>query len=200
MIDEDRHLRPQPPERMPTDGEVAALVQQAQRGDETAFARLYEAYFDRVYRYIAFRVDSTADAEDLTEDVFMRMLESLKSFQWRDVPFSAWILRIAHNRVVDHWRRGKSRAGTPLDEAPPLPSSEEDPATTVETYSDVQDLREAMTQLTDLQRQVLSLRFGAGLSISETAKAMERNDGAVKALQHSAVSALRRIMVKQRQG
>lgn len=179
----------------PTDAEVAAWVQQAQGGSEVAFGRLYETYFDRVYRYIAFRVDSIADAEDLTEDVFIRMLEALKSFKWRDVPFSAWILRIAHNRVVDHWRRGRSRSSTPLEEAPPLPTSAEDPAQSVETFSDIQALNKAMTDLTDLQRQVLSLRFGSGLSIAETAQAMNRNEGAIKALQHSAVSALRRIMV-----
>ena len=194
-MSEDRHTRPQPLEAPPTDAEIAEMVEQAQHGREAAFGRLYEVYFTRVYRYIAYRVDSIADAEDLTEDVFIRLLESIESFRWRDVPFSAWVMRIAHNRVIDHWRRGSSRSTTPLEEAPPLPSSEKDPATTVETFSDIQDLREALTLLTDLQRQVLSLRFGAGLSITETAQSMNRNEGAVKALQHSAVSALKRIMI-----
>jgi RNA polymerase sigma-70 factor (ECF subfamily) len=194
-MSEDRHTRPQPLKAPPTDAEIAEMVEQAQLGREAAFGRLYEVYFTRVYRYIAYRVDSIADAEDLTEDVFIRLLESIESFRWRDVPFSAWVMRIAHNRVIDHWRRGSSRPSTPLEEAPPLPSSEKDPATTVENFSDIQDLREALALLTDLQRQVLSLRFGADLSITETAQSMNRNEGAVKALQHSAVSALKRIMI-----
>ena len=127
----------------------------------------------------------------------MRMLEAIGSFKWKDVPFSAWLMRIAHNRVIDHYRRSGLRRATPLDNAPPLPSRDRDPQESVETFSDIQDLRVAMARLTDLQRQVLSLRFGSDLSIAETAYAMDRNEGAVKALQHSAIRALRRIMAPE---
>ena len=186
--------RPGPPLVQPADEEIQRLVRDAQKGQEAAFTRLYEVYFDRVYRYVAIRVDNPADAEDITEDVFLRILESIHSFQWREVPFSAWVLRIAHNRVVDHWRRSRTRTGVPLDEAPPLLSTEANPETTLEVFSDVRDLQSALGRLTELQQQVIALRFGAGLSVAETAKAMKRNEGAVKALQHSAVAALRRVM------
>lgn len=178
-----------------TDGDIAAIVQQAQNGEAAAFGQLYEIYSDRVFRYVAYRVDSDADAEDITEDVFIRMLEAIGSFKWRDVPFSAWLMRIAHNRVIDHYRRGRLRTATPLDDAPPIPSRDRDPQEKVDTFSDLQELRVAMAGLTDLQRQVISLRFGSDLSIAETAHAMNRNEGAVKALQHSAIRALRRLML-----
>ena len=178
-----------------TDGDIAAIVQQAQNGEAAAFGQLYEIYSDRVFRYVAYRVDSDADAEDITEDVFIRMLEAIGSFKWRNVPFSAWLMRIAHNRVIDHYRRSRLRTATPLDDAPPLPSRDRDPQDRVDTFSDLQELRTAMAGLTDLQRQVISLRFGSDLSIAETAHVMNRNEGAVKALQHSAIRALRRLMV-----
>ncbi len=176
------------------EGEIVDLVRRAQGGDERAFGELYETFYDRVYRYVVYRIRNTADAEDLAEDVFLRMLESIRSFKFRDVPFAAWIMRIAHNRIVDHWRRGSHRSGTPIEEAPALPSSDGDPHQSIERVSDVQELNDAMQELTDLQQQVLSFRFGAGLSVSETAKAMNRKENAVKALQHSAVAALRRKM------
>ena len=182
------------PEGQRDEAEVAELVRRAQGGEERAFGEIYETYFDRVYRYVVYRIQNAADAEDLAEDVFLRMLESIHSFKWRDVPFSAWIMRIAHNRVVDYWRRGRHRSGIPIEDAPPLPSSDADPHGKIELVSDVQELRVAMETLTDLQKQVLSFRFGAGLSVAETAKAMNRKENAVKALQHSAVGALRRTM------
>ncbi len=178
-----------------TDDDIAAIVQQAQNGEAAAFGQLYEIYSDRVFRYIAYRVDSDADAEDITEDVFIRMLEAINSFKWRQVPFSAWLMRIAHNRVIDHYRRGRLRTATPLDDAPPLASRDRDPQERVDIFSDLQELRVAMARLTDLQRQVISLRFGSDLSIAETAHVMNRNEGAVKALQHSAIRALRRLML-----
>ena len=186
-------------ERPLTDDDVAAIVRQAQNGEAEAFGQLYEIYSDRVFRYIAYRVSSDADAEDITEDVFIRMLEAIGTFKWRNVPFSAWLMRIAHNRVIDFYRRSNLRTATPLDVAPPVPSRERDPQEGVAFFSDMQDLRLAMEELTDLQRQVISLRFGSELSIAETAKAMNRNEGAVKALQHSAIRALRRLMPPREQ-
>lgn len=93
------------------------LVERARAGDTGAFARLYEDYFDRVYRYIAIRVGSRVEAEDLTEQVFLKALESIGSFQWRGVPFSSWLFRIAHNQVVDYLRKATKRESLPLDES-----------------------------------------------------------------------------------
>lgn len=170
------------------------LVREAQQGNAGAFARLYESYFDRVYRYVAVRVGNSADAEDLTGAVFLKALESIGRFQWRGAPFSAWLFRIAHNLLVDRLRSRSRREEVVLDEA--LPDARQGPDDLVELKVSVEQMLGAVHHLTDAQRQVIALRFASGLSIQETAQVMGRNEGAVKALQHSAVQALRRILTK----
>jgi RNA polymerase sigma-70 factor (ECF subfamily) len=166
------------------------LVEQAKRGDTQALARLYEEYFDRIYRYIAIRVGSRADAEDLAGQVFLKMLESISSFKWRGVPFSAWLFRIAHNLAVDHLRQKAKKGHVVLDES--MAISEIDPAALAEIRLGIEQLNIALEQLTKNQKEVMALRFGAGLSTAETARVVGKSEGAVKALQHSALVALRK--------
>lgn len=168
----------------------AELVQRAQNRDSDAFGRLYESYFDRVYRYLYLRVGRVEEAEDLTEQVFLRALESIGSFRWTGAPFASWLFRIAHNLLVDHWRRQKGKEY--LDPAREIESREPDPAYIAELRVRMEEVRGALVQLTEAQRQVIGLRFTAGLSLAETAKIMSRSEGAIKALQHSALAALRR--------
>jgi RNA polymerase sigma-70 factor (ECF subfamily) len=168
------------------------VVERAQKGDSNAFAQIYEEYFDRIYRYIAVRLGDRTEAEDLTEQVFLKTLESIKSFKWKGMPFSAWLFRIAHNQVIDYYRKMSKRQNLPLDDA--ILSGGVDTASAAELNLKMDELKVAMTGLTDLQRQVIVLRFTSGLSIAETAKSMGKSDGAVKALQHSAVAALRKAM------
>jgi RNA polymerase sigma-70 factor (ECF subfamily) len=167
-----------------------ALVERAKSGDAQALARLYEEYFDRIYRYIALRVGSRVDAEDLAGQVFLNMLESIPAFKWRGVPFSAWLFRIAHNLSVDHLRQKAKKGHLVLDE--PMAISEIDPAALAEIRLSIEQLNVALEQLTQNQKEVMALRFSAGLSTAETAKAMGKSEGAVKALQHSALIALRK--------
>ncbi len=173
-----------------------SLVQRAQRGDQDAIARLYEGYFDRIYRYIALRVGSREDAEDITEQVFLRVLESIGSFKWRGIPFAAWLFRIAHNQVIDHLRKTAKGEGLPLDESKASAAMEAE--LLVEQKLDIEQLLVAVKHLTEAQQEVISLRFAAGLSIAETARAMGRSEGAIKALQHSALVALRKRLVERR--
>jgi len=168
------------------------VVERAKKGDQNAFAQIYEEYFDRIYRYIAVRLGDRTEAEDLTEQVFLNTLESIKSFKWKGTPFSAWLFRIAHNQIVDYHRKMSKRQNLPLDEA--ILSGGVDTAAAAELNLKMDDLKVAMTKLTDLQRQVIVLRFTSGLSIMETAKSLGKKDGAVKALQHSAVAALRKSL------
>src|SRR4030042_745235 len=93
------------------------LVRLAQKRDEKAFAQLYEAYFDRIYRYIVIRIGDATEAEDMTQQVFLKVLHSISSFRWAGKPFSAWLFRIAHNQVVDHLRRKSKRTTIPIEEA-----------------------------------------------------------------------------------
>ncbi|HEY49288.1 MAG TPA: sigma-70 family RNA polymerase sigma factor [Dehalococcoidia bacterium] len=167
-----------------------ALAQRLKRRDPEAWAWLYEQYCAKVYRYIVLRVQNQTEAEDLTEQVFLKALESGPSFKWRGAPISSWLFRIARNLVIDYWRTDKSRRTLPLDSQPLRETV--DPAEKAELKSDIQQLIQAVEQLTKAQREVIELRFAAGLSIAETAKVLGKSQGAVKVMQHSALVALRK--------
>jgi len=170
-----------------------SLVQRAQEQDSQAFAQLYEAYFDKIYRYIAMRVRNEMETEDLTQQVFMKMLQSISSYKSKGAPFSSWVYRIAHNQVIDFLRQ-KNKKSTVDIEGLPFPSFEDVPQQTREKQADIEELYKATQQLTALQQEVLSLRFAGELSIAQCAEIMGKNEGAIKALQHSAVVALRKAM------
>ncbi len=178
-----------------TPSREAALVQSFQRGDTAAFAQIYEDYYTRVYRYLLVRIGNQAEAEDLAADVFVKAIEASKSFKNQGVPFSAWLFRIAHNLLVDTLRRRNKRPTAELDET--LPMTDDAPDDIVIQTLANEDVERAMKLLTDSQRQAVALRFGAGFSIQETAEAMGKKEGAIKALQHSAIHALRRHLVRQ---
>ena len=168
------------------------LAGRAREGDQAAFAQLYEEHFDRIYRYVAIRIGDRIEAEDMTQQVFVNALHSISSFKWKGVPFAAWLFRIAHNQVVDYLRKKTRRTTVPLDES--LISSDSNPQLMAEHNLDVEQLLLATRRLTEAQREVVSLRFAGGLSIAEVAKIMGKSQGAVKALQHSAIVALRRVL------
>ena len=181
--------------------DVSALVKQAQSGSAAAFSALYEHYYDSIFRYVSFRTGNIAEAEDITAEVFVRMIESIHRFKWKGYPFSSWLFRIAHNLVVDFYRKKGRRNVVPMDSAPPIV---ETAVFDVDARMDVElamgDVRKAMESLTELQREAITLRFAAGLSISETAKAMGRKDNAVKALQHAGLKKLRRTLCAETNG
>ena len=172
-----------------------SLVRRAQKRDQEAFAQLYEEYFDKIYRYITLKIGDAVEAEDLTQQVFLNTLGAISSFRWRGKPFSAWLYRIAHNQVVDYLRR-KKRTDVPLEET--LVGGSDDPQLAAERRLDIEQVLAATRQLTDAQREVISLRFTSELSIAQVAEVMGKSQGAVKALQHSGIVALRRaLLVKE---
>ncbi len=168
------------------------LVRAAQQGDAAAFGRLYERYFERIYGYLAFKLGDTAEAEDLAGQVFLKALESLGGFRWTGVPFQAWLFRIAHNLLVDALRRKRKRPSEPLDEAIPDRRQEVDPEALLAEKITREELLAAVDRLTELQRQVVALKFAAGLSNAEVAQLLGKSEGAVKALQHAALQSLHR--------
>jgi RNA polymerase sigma-70 factor (ECF subfamily) len=172
----------------------AGLVQRAQQQDNQAFAQLYEAYFDKIYRYISFRVRNDMESEDMTQQVFMKVLSSISSYRNQGVPFSSWVYRIAHNQVVDFMRQQNKKATVDI-EGLQLVSPAEDTQSVIEKQIDVEEVKKASLSLTASQQEVISLRFAGELSINECAKIMGKSEGAVKALQHSAVQALRKALV-----
>lgn len=174
-----------------------ALLAAAMQYDEAALSELYDRYEAKIYAYIYRRTGDEALAEDFTAQVFLRMLESIRDQKAWHSSFSGWLYRIAHNLVIDHYRR-KGRQGTVnIDEAAPTASEEHDPEDTIAKTLDAERLRAAIHRLTDEQAEVVSLRFLEGYSISEVATMMNRTEGAIKALQYRAVATLRNLLYAQ---
>ena len=132
------------------------------------------------------------EAEDVTQQVFLNVLQSISSFRWRGVPFSAWLFRIAHNQVVDYLRKKTRQATKSLDES--LVISKNDPQLLAEQRFNIEQLILATKRLTKAQQEVIALRFVSELSTAQVAKVMGKSEGAVKALQHSAIVALRKAL------
>lgn len=160
--------------------------------DPEVWDYLYEEYFPKIYRYIVLRVQDQTEAEDLTEQVFLKALESSPSFRWRGAPVSSWLFRIAHNSVVDYWRTNKSKQTLPLDES--LTSNNISPEVAAEINWDIRQVVQAIGQLTGSQRDVIELRFAGELPIAEVARILGKSQGAVKVLQHNAIAALRKTL------
>lgn len=173
-----------------------SIVDAARTGDEAALAELYNLYFPRVYRYILARVGNPYDAEDLTEEVFLRVLDAIERFQWREAPFSAWLFRIAHNAVISQRRKDGARGrSSPLSEA--LPVDSQGPEEMVENRLALNEIMRAAQTLPEAQRQVIGLRFAAGLTVAETAMAMGKGEGNVKVIQHKAIAKLREMLTQR---
>ena len=161
------------------------LVKAAQK-DPARFAELYESHFERVYAFIARRVRDRAVAEDLTSDVFHKALANLPRFDWRGVPFAAWLYRIAANVVADQWKRGAKE----IVEDPPEGSAE----TNYEGIEHRAQLFRLVGQLPAEQRRVVVMRFAEEKSIRDIAQEIGRTEGAVKQLQFRALEKLRSQM------
>jgi len=178
--------------------EEAHLLHQAQDGDAEAFGELYEIYAPRIFRYLFARLDDRLDAEDLTEEVFLRVWGALPGYHQRGAPFGAFIFRVAHNALIDHYRRSRNSAPLSLEESS-LEAPGSDPAGRLADDVERASLRRMLASLKEDYRSVLSLRFLAELTPSETAQAMGRSEGAIRVLQHRALKALRKLMVGQKQ-
>jgi RNA polymerase sigma-70 factor (ECF subfamily) len=173
----------------------ARLVQLARAGDADAFAQLYDAYVERVYRYVYFRVTDNETAEDLTSQVFLKAWENLGRYR-PGGPFLAWLYTIAHNTVIDHYRTRKPTV--PLEEVASLIVQKDDLEDHMELQFNVEILRTALQQLTPDQQQVLMMRFIAEMSTEEVARAMGKREGAVRALQMRALHTLEKYMEKEK--
>lgn len=170
-------------------------VEGARRGDPEAVGWLYERYFERIHRYIYLKIGNPSDAEDITEQVFLKMLEAVGSFRWQGSSFASWLFRIAHNLTVDHIRQRARRQHISLEPIGDLlPSNGPDPHDKAEQSDTGEHLRACISELTELQAQVINLKFAAGLSNAEVAEIMNRTEGAVKALQYSALQNLHKLM------
>jgi len=178
--------------------EVWALVERAQAGESAAFGLIYDRYVDTVFRFIYFRVGNRQLAEDLTSDTFLRALKRIGSFTWQGRDLGAWLVTIARNLVADHFKSGRYRlevtTGDVLDADREDRGPEGSPEAAVVDHITNVALLGAVKQLNPEQQECIVLRFLQGFSVAETAQAMGKNEGAIKALQYRAVRALARLL------
>jgi RNA polymerase sigma-70 factor, ECF subfamily len=175
---------------------VRVLVGRAQKGERAALEELYLIHFDRIYSYLHVSVGNRHDAEDLTTQTFLKMLESVGRFRWQSAPFSAWLFRIAHNLAMDHFRANKR--WQPEEE---VPEPEPDEVTSAETGALESIGRKSMLELIeDLspeQQQVLTLKFVFNFANAEAATILGKTEGAIKSLQHRALVSLQKQLERR---
>ncbi len=176
------------------DSSDAELIARAQRGEVSAIGQLYDRHRESIFRYLWLRLDERQLAEDLTGDVFMRMLAALPRYRMKGLPFRAWLYRIAHNLLVDYFRKLNHQATVPLDAVEEQGAEDDDLGRTIELALLSERLQAALLRLEPTQSEVIILRFLADLSLQETALALGKTEGAIKALQHRGLSGLRRAL------
>ena len=168
------------------------LVTEAKRGNPQAFGLLFDEYAPPIHRFIASRVNSPSDAEDLTQLVFVKALEALPRYEARGIPFGGWLFRLARNAIIDQSRTRRDHLS--LVTAVTRATEEAGPEAMATLRDDLDRVARALADLTDDQREVIELRFFAGLSVYEVAAAMGRQEGTVRGLQFRAIAALRRSL------
>jgi RNA polymerase sigma-70 factor (ECF subfamily) len=175
---------------------VRVLVDRAQQGDRAALEELYLIHFDRIYSYLHVSVGNRHDAEDLTTQTFLKMLESIGRFRWQSAPFSAWLFRIAHNLAMDHFRA--NRRWQPEEDVPE-PDADESTSAEAGALESIgrKSMLELIEDLSGEQQQVLTLKFVFNFSNAEAATILGKTEGAIKSLQHRALVSLQK-QIEQR--
>jgi RNA polymerase sigma-70 factor, ECF subfamily len=167
------------------------LIEAAQK-DPARFAELYDGNFERVYAFVARRVQNRPDSEDLTAEVFHQALAKIAQFDWRGVPFKAWLYRIAANAIADRWQLASREKGSPVTDDPPDVSGRANP----EELERRARMFRLVTELPGDQRRVIEMRFAEEKSIREIAQVLKRTSGAIKQLQFRGIQNLRERLGK----
>ncbi len=178
-------------QRGDANADVRRLVERAQQGDRDALEELYLIHFDRIYGYLHMSLGNRHDAEDLTTQTFLKMLESIGKFRFQAAPFSAWLFRIAHNLAMDHFRA--RRRWQPEEEVPEPPGDAEPSAELLAMQSiGRQSMLELIEGLSHEQQQVLTLKFVFNFANGDVATILGKTEGAIKSLQHRALASLQK--------
>ena len=181
------------PETSVSPDEDAPLIARARAGEAAAFGALYDRYVEAVYRYVFYRVRETAEAEDVTSEVFMKALRAMPRYETRQ-PFLAWLYRIARNAVIDRARRRRTQVS--FEDALAHPNADRilDPDATLFRQVDAETLRGAIRQLTPLQQEVIVLRYVEGLDTRAIARIVGKREGTVRGIEFRALGALRQLV------
>lgn len=169
------------------------LLQFAKNGDPDAFGEIYERHVNLIFGFLYANLDNRLDAEDLTEEVFLRALDAIPDFRNTGVPFPAYLVRVARNALYDHYRRSKHRSNH-LEIESVFLTSESNPAEKVSDNLQHEEIRAVLDELKEDYRLVLVLRYLQERTPAETAEIMERSVGAVRVLQHRAIGAVRKLL------
>jgi RNA polymerase sigma-70 factor (ECF subfamily) len=180
----------------PPSDELNAIVRRAQQGDANALTVLYKLYIQKIYRYIAYRVPD-GQAEDLTAEVFVTMVEKIEKYRITEAPFESWLYRIAAARVADYYRQRSHFQNTELLDS--LPIDESLPEEQLLDTEEVDALRKALQQLTPEQQSVLILRFVELKSHEEVASILNKSVSAVKTIQHRALNQIAHLFASEKQ-
>jgi RNA polymerase sigma-70 factor, ECF subfamily len=173
-----------------------ALVKSAQNGNTQAVGELYDRHQERIFRYVRSRVYDHQLAQDLTGEIFTRMVTNLNQYENSGYPFTAWLYRIARNLIVDYQRRENRYMHVPIEEVYHVSADGFEPAAVVERQLSAERLQQALEEIDETQREVIRLRFLAGLSLQEVADTLDKTVGAIKAQQYRGLMALR-VALKQ---
>jgi RNA polymerase sigma-70 factor (ECF subfamily) len=176
------------------DADVVELVGRAQSGDAEAFGSLYDRYVDVVYRYVYYRVSNKSLTEDMVSETFLRALRRITSFSWQGRDFGAWLVTIARNLIADHFKSSRYKLEVTTGEMLDADKATDGPENEVLDNLTNVTLLGAVKMLGAEQQECVVLRFLQGFSVSETALAMGKTDGAIKALQYRAVQSLKRLL------
>jgi RNA polymerase sigma factor (sigma-70 family) len=174
----------------------ADLVMHAQAGNVDAIGVLYDRHYEYIFRYIRTRIRDHKLAEDMTADVFTRMVDKLPDYQVTGVPFRAWLYRIAYHLIVDHYRKGGEWMTLPIDQVEDVIPAQQNPVSVVEERLAMEQVQKAITLIDPAQQEVVVLRFLVGLPLQEVAASLDKSVAAVKSLQHRGLKALR-VALKQ---
>jgi RNA polymerase sigma-70 factor, ECF subfamily len=176
----------------------AVLIQRAVGHDAEAFGKLYDIHVDRIYRHVYYRVGNQHDAEDLTQQVFLKAWQAIHRYERTTSPFVAWLMTISHNIVVDFYRTRRDRSYLEAEVLADGPASR--PEAAAEASFEQQRLRRAILQLGVDEQQVVILRFIEGFEFAEIASILKKKEGNVRVILHRALAKLRNILEKEKEG
>ncbi|MFC2026430.1 RNA polymerase sigma factor [Chloroflexota bacterium] len=176
--------------------DIELLIDESVNGNADDFGRIYDLYVERIYRHVYYRVGNTKDAEDLTQQVFINAWKAIGRYKKTTSPFIAWLIRISHNLVIDHYRKKKDT--TYFEYEWEIKDSYSSPEKSVEKYFEQQQLRKVIMRLPSEQQQVILMSFIEGFTYAEIASALNKTEGNIRVILHRALKKMQqRLQTEQ---